>query len=930
MSFEVAAVHATLGFKVEGATEAARFTEQVTAAQEALQSAVGNTSAQVQSLANDLQGAVARLEEVQNASVQLESALSEVGSSLSTLESDLSSTNSALDAQNQRIAEAQAAYDAASEAVTRQVVAVKEAAREYGLATAEYNKARDIEKELIKVRDEAEAAVRDETAAIDELITKMTVLNAVSSTQAQLPIVETEAAADVERLTGRLSGMTGTIESSGGALKKFGSEMVSSRTLMTGLLSTAQTGRITMGALTQTIFSAAAALGVWGAVAGIAAIVAGVMVVKLAGMADAMNAANPASLNLSRSLQDLEGVDLTGLASQLDNISNRLTSFGVQNTEDVASEIARIGSTLALLDGVTGNAAAGISDVQRALESLNFEKLRDYGFPVDELKARLEDLGDASEATRREVAGQFLSAWTSASDVLQEAADTAEREANTFAGLKAEVMKLWETGADSGVLQGAMAELVKSLRALLIAAQPLIKVMAFFAALMAGGVFVAIKAVTLIVLGLARGIEGLLFVASKVPVIGEAFKEAHSDVKGFADRLEGAVFGNEEFGNSASQAADDLFRFGDEAENGATKFQKFRDSLSAGFSTIGNVKSIAQAFADIQDGLDPNEGLAYFEAISQGIDDIANKGSEAVLREFEVLRAAAQSAFNDGLISKDVFTQVIGDIEATEAVTKPLITEAQKLESQFGDVQTKADNAGGTLNGVLTPAVQGSGSAAEMAGSQFVALGDSIQYARNQGAAGINVAITTTGGIQGTTTGGIQGGTTGGKFTSGKSATSGGTQFQARGNITSTTPSVSAVTPGGTIDTIGKAATDFTTAVQNSVKQFGFSPSGGGGGGGGGGSSAVDDKLASIEEIKAFFVQVNAAILSGIRGGTVFSTAGNAIPLGGPGQFVSSQGGTLIEQVNLRGVWDFADPAAKREIIRQLREALDEFGSEVA
>ena len=45
---------------------------------------------------------------------------------------------------------------------------------------------------------------------------------------------------------------------------------------------------------------------------------------------------------------------------------------------------------------------------------------------------------------------------------------------------------------------------------------------------------------------------------------------------------------------------------------------------------------------------------------------------------------------------------------------------------------------------------------------------------------------------------------------------------------------------------------------------------------------------------------------------------------------IDFQGGTLIEQVNLRGVWDFADPAAKREIIRQLREALAELGKEVS
>lgn len=76
--------------------------------------------------------------------------------------------------------------------------------------------------------------------------------------------------------------------------------------------------------------------------------------------------------------------------------------------------------------------------------------------------------------------------------------------------------------------------------------------------------------------------------------------------------------------------------------------------------------------------------------------------------------------------------------------------------------------------------------------------------------------------------------------------------------------------------------------------------------------------------------QVNKAIQAGIRGGVVYSTAGNAIPLGGPGEFIRNEGGTNIGTINLRGVWDFADPAAKREIVRELQEALALFEAEVS
>ena len=128
----------------------------------------------------------------------------------------------------------------------------------------------------------------------------------------------------------------------------------------------------------------------------------------------------------------------------------------------------------------------------------------------------------------------------------------------------------------------------------------------------------------------------------------------------------------------------------------------------------------------------------------------------------------------------------------------------------------------------------------------------------------------------------------------------------------------------------GSSGSVYDESRQDAIDLANMRPSGGGGGGGGGGGSAREDKLLAIEEIRKFIEQVNKAVKAGISGGVVYSTAGNAIPIGGPGEFVKNEGGVNVGTINLRGVWDFADPAAKREIVRQLQEALAQYQKEVA
>jgi hypothetical protein len=110
---------------------------------------------------------------------------------------------------------------------------------------------------------------------------------------------------------------------------------------------------------------------------------------------------------------------------------------------------------------------------------------------------------------------------------------------------------------------------------------------------------------------------------------------------------------------------------------------------------------------------------------------------------------------------------------------------------------------------------------------------------------------------------------------------------------------------------IAKAADDMRGAAQNVANAL-AAPGGGGGGGGG----------TSVGDIRKFFREMNRLIKIGVNDGVAFSTAGNTIPLGGRGDFLNTSGGTLIETVNIRGIWDFTDPGQKKQIIRELEEAL--------
>src|SRR5690606_33456186 len=100
----------------------------------------------------------------------------------------------------------------------------------------------------------------------------------------------------------------------------------------------------------------------------------------------------------------------------------------------------------------------------------------------------------------------------------------------------------------------------------------------------------------------------------------------------------------------------------------------------------------------------------------------------------------------------------------------------------------------------------------------------------------------------------------------------------------------------GPVNKAKETVDKITNPLKDIAKFFDLKPGSSKGGGAGG------MKAATFEEIQAFFREVNRAIQIGIQGGVAFGTAGNAIPLGGPNSFLNNAGGTLIEQINIKGV----------------------------
>ena len=405
-----------------------------------------------------------------------------------------------------------------------------------------------------------------------------------------------------------------------------------------------------------------------------------------------------------------------------------------------------------------------------------------------------------------------------------------------------------------------------------------------------------------LMLVLSPGTAALGWLAS----IGQEGREAAEGAKEAADAIDGATDATEKWNREISRQ--------EQINQAQKKYKEYLDTVGQGQNAIGAVKNLGDALTDLEKAPNPQNILAAMTA-------------------FQTLFAVVQAGGLQALDAFQNFTESLGFGPKVDEMIAQMVGLTRDALEPVEEHMNKVGVEAGRVTGPV-----------DAAASSFGAAGNVAQTAAGQ-VYGLEAALSSIAGDYTTRLNVV---------TSGSTVATG--PFYGLGDPAANVPSP---TPKAPLRIVRPGDTEVSARMRNviggitggrrqetiqrrrdqlagpSTKEAVEGPSRalagmfGGGGGGGGGGAARDRNLA-IEEIRAFIEQVNKAVMAGIRGGVVYSTAGNAIPLGGPGEFVKNEGGVNIGTINLRGVWDFADPAAKREIVRQLQEALAQYQKEVA
>jgi hypothetical protein len=370
------------------------------------------------------------------------------------------------------------------------------------------------------------------------------------------------------------------------------------------------------------------------------------------------------------------------------------------------------------------------------------------------------------------------------------------------------------------------------------------------------------------------------FTAEQVAMLEEA-------LRGYEDQINSATDATTEFKNSGTEAL--------------TAVREELQNIRVGGGVLQAVRSLGEASAELTEFGDAQAAFKFFQAYEGALEVALNGGAEKLV----AFRAFVEEQLRPQLTTEEYDT-LIGVIDMTEEA--------------FAGVQAEADRFAGATNQVET-GIRGFGAAAEDAESQvagvrseiqefirFASMAEGpwhIQFSASMDTREVQFATTATSRVP-----------TGGPPGPGHRATP------------ATAPSVPRPSPDfySALDqaAAAQAASADVGATTRARSEDVFKAMQRAGGGGGGGSSLLD-----VEAIKAFMQEVNRAIAIAARDGVRIGTAGNAIPFE-EGSFLNARGGNLtVDQILIRGVWDFADPAAKRQIIRELQEALEALQAEI-
>lgn len=943
-------VQAEMGGVADAAKTAAQETAVLQQAQKALEASSESLSASVAKQRGVVADAVASWGGMGDAMKQIGQVLADNSSSFQTLNADIKT--------------AQAEWVAATAAVNEQKAAIaglrqeQEALRkarddlDFRTQRAEYEaleqEIQQLEERTKQYRQELERLREVEGKAFE----RATTLQGVGEQLELLPEIRTEALDNIEKqtqgLNRELAKTEGTGKRAANGLRVTNGEV---GRLLTGLA----TGRASLYSFNEffgrMILGMKNALPVIGAVAApIAILVGGFKIASSATVqfGQALASARPEIRGAFQDLEDLTNFDGSALLGFLEQATNRLRSFGAidaTGTAETIAELANIGQFRLPGPGDAGQVAQML---QRAVEGASFEPLRDLGFPVDELNAKLQKLAEDG-MTKAARSAQVL---TTAAQILNEdvfsgeAQARANAEMNTMAGVMTEIKTIWESIGQDQQLVDAATEFANALRE----AIPAIKTIAGWAA--AVGTFLVQGATEFVNLlkdppgwlrdqaraavGAPEGqgilqtilpggeqstlgegaflgplglkLKGIDVESQKVKDSWKEWEDQYGKVEDAASTLEDQLGAVEdimsEFDDTADQTAKSLTRM--------QKAMADAGSRQGAFGLIDSVKQLSQAFANMEQDASTSNSIAALQAYDRVLSQVIEKGPE----QLELLRLQAERLFATGLINEDEFRAITRGFDAVEDVVKPIEQEAARIRGRLDENAGATQTFTGELNTANSAASAVGGTIGGWTGQINSATSAAINFAGVLG----GISLTNPLGFTGFGPTASTGGST---FGTGNRRT--GPDFARQGaggrGLSAADRALLNSAPGSAPDLRGK---DLRNAIENAGDIFGIKAAGAGGGGGGGGSAG-----ASLEEIRQLFRNIGELIKIGTNNGVFFSPAGNAIPLGGPNEFLNTKGGSLIQTVNIRGIWDFADPAAKRQIIKELEEALAGLKSEV-
>ena len=622
-------------------------------------------------------------------------------------------------------------------------------------------------------------------------------------------------------------------------------------------------------------------------------------------------------------------------------VENSFRALGESRPEQATEAVVKLAEELRFLT-VDRDLNRTVQLIREALRG-NIQPLAEAtGLSVQRLK---DQIGDLTRITDENVAiNRRWAAILSEVDRNQRRIDTAQQNSVTsFRDVKVAVANLWDSIAR--LLAPSFGDLLEQVKKFIELITPMARGIAqglipIFRLLQA--------ALALVNLILEKVVETSAKAQRAIARFVRTISVGIRPLKQWADFLDAGATEIENLLKSMREGPGRIDDFTFSIDGAASSLEKaraaarqFLSDVRGGTGLISTIRQLGEASKALREGPDPATALSFATAYEQAFAQVFEGGVEKI----KALQKFFDRQFAEGRLGEKEFEALQKVLDATVAAYEPLQKE---VDDFFGATQNARTG------------LQGTTSAMQTATSAAYSLADGADAARKslEGMSGtytvdiVQRVSTIGGGFVGGGGGGLLGGVAAGLSNiiggpvvgAARRLLGGGGGGGRRLPFVDETERLKARF-GRTAPPTRPVSTDIADiyrerfeGVKREVERqknldearrraedlAGLFPRRGGGGGGGGGPRG-----ATLDEIREFIQQVNRAIIAGIRGGKVFSTAGNAIPLT-EGAFINARGGALVENVTIRGVWDFADPAAKREIVRQLREALQQFSKEVA